>query len=830
MLDINTEIDTLRLAINKQLDPEIRAELGQFFTPGNVGMFMASLFKDIKGEVSLLEPGVGIGSLVGSFVQEAAKRKQLDNLIIESFDLETGIKPVLEKTINFCNKVAATEGFKIEHQFHRKDFIISAVSEIHKNMDKRFSHVIMNPPYKKINSDGNHRLALRTVGIEAVNLYAAFFALSVEMLKDGGELVAIIPRSFCNGTYYQPFREFLLKSGSIKHIHIFDSRSKAFASDEVLQENIIIHFIKGLTSQNVTITSSPDANFHIDKDSDTIVTTDMTTREISFDKLVQPKDKQFFIHIAATSREQDIINRLSCFTTSLEDLGIKVSTGPVVDFRHQDDWIKQPEPGAAPLLYPHHFTGSFSWPKETKKPNAIRHSPQTNSFLWQNKGHFVVVKRFSSKEEKHRIMAFVYGSDLPGELIGFDNKLNVFHTNKIGLSKDLAKGLYIYLNSSLLDKYYRQFGGHTQVNASDLKSLHYPDKETLERIGKKVIDLELSQPKIDLLLDQEIENTEKEITKNPLMAHGKIEEVLGILKQLGMPRQQLNERSALTLLALLAIQPDGLWEEAERPMIGVTPIMDWIASIYGKAYAPNTRETFRRQTLHQFIDSGIALYNPDDPKRAVNSPKACYQIAPELHNVLISYGKKQWDENLKLYMGQRETLIKRYAMARDMEQIPLIIDEETTIKLSAGEHSELIKAIIIEFGPRFAPGAEVIYVGDTGAKNGYFKTERLKELGVEVDNHGKMPDVVLYWKEKNWLFLIESVTSHGPVDGKRHGELKTLFSTSSAGLVYVTAFPSRSRLKEYLDVMSWETEIWFADSPTHLMHLNGDRFLGPHTS
>lgn len=308
----------------------------------------------------------------------------------------------------------------------------------------------------------------------------------------------------------------------------------------------------------------------------------------------------------------------------------------------------------------------------------------------------------------------------------------------------------------------------------------------------------------------------------------KIRESLAVLRALGMPRQQLNDRSALTLLALLNLQPAGSWQALERPLLGVTPIMDWCHEFYLVSYAPNTRETFRRQTLHQFREAGIVLYNPDKPDRAVNSPSACYQVTTELLEVLLTHSTPAWATTLETYLAQRPTLTAQYAMARDMQRIPLQVAPGKEIMLSAGQHSQLIRDIIMEFGERFAPGAQVIYVGDTGAKDGYFEREQLAALGVEVDKHGKMPDVVLYDATRNWLLLIESVTSHGPVDGKRHGELSQLFAASTAGLVYVTAFPNRKTMGKYLSDISWETEVWVADAPTHLIHFNGDRYLGPH--
>ena len=303
-----------------------------------------------------------------------------------------------------------------------------------------------------------------------------------------------------------------------------------------------------------------------------------------------------------------------------------------------------------------------------------------------------------------------------------------------------------------------------------------------------------------------------------------------ILMSLGLPRAQQNERSALCLLALLNLTPGKKWVLAENPLMDITPLMDWVREHYRKEYAPNTRETVRRQTMHQFVEAGIARYNPDQPDRPVNSPKAVYQIEPATLELLRSFGAKAWRDRLMDYLAQRETLIARYAREREQNRIPVRIAPGQQITLSPGEHSELIQAIIEEFGPRFAPGSVLIYAGDTGDKWGYFDAALLAELGVEVDAHGKMPDVVFHFTERNWLLLVESVTSHGPVDSKRHAELARLFAGSKAGLVYVTAFPDRAIMGRYLGEIAWETEVWVADAPSHLIHFNGARFLGPYNA
>jgi len=310
----------------------------------------------------------------------------------------------------------------------------------------------------------------------------------------------------------------------------------------------------------------------------------------------------------------------------------------------------------------------------------------------------------------------------------------------------------------------------------------------------------------------------------------RLEEALAVLRDLGLPRQQLNERTGLCLLALLNLSAEKSWAQAEAPLLGITPIMEWARAHFGTNYAPNTRETFRRQSMHQFVQAGLALYNPDDPLRAVNSPRVVYQIEPQLLALLRTRGSAQYPVDLTAYLGQRPTLIERYARARVMNQVPVRVKPGLEIRLSTGEHSTLIKQIVEDFGSRFAAAGELLYVGDTGDKAGFLDTVLLASLGVVIDGHGKMPDVVIYLPDRNWLLLIEAVTSHGPVDGKRHQELSVLFKQSRAGLVYVSAFPTRKVFLKYLESVAWETEVWIADAPSHMIHFNGDRFLGPQSS
>ena len=310
----------------------------------------------------------------------------------------------------------------------------------------------------------------------------------------------------------------------------------------------------------------------------------------------------------------------------------------------------------------------------------------------------------------------------------------------------------------------------------------------------------------------------------------KLDEARDVLRQLGFPRAQHNERSGYTLLALLDLKEEQGWDEASNPLMGITPIMKWMGDAYGKKYAPNSRESVRRQTIHQFLAAGLVIENPDKTGRPINSGDYAYQISPEALQLLRLFGTPKWSNALTEYLGSHEVLVAKYARQREMVKVPVALPGGKKITLSAGEHSELIKAIIEEFAPRFAPGSQLVYAGDTGEKMGYFDERLLASLGVTIDSHGKMPDVVLYYQDKDWLLLVEAVTSHGPVNAKRHEELMRLFEESTIGLVYVTAFPTKQFMGKYLTEIAWETEVWVADAPTHMIHFNGIRFLGPYTS
>lgn len=818
--------DQYRIEAYTDVGKHSRSRNGQYFTPPPIAHMMAAMFGEFPTEIRLLDAGAGIGILTASFVDEILfQEKPPKTISVTAYEKESQFLPYLKETLNQCQAACEQAGILFNSVIKTEDFVESASRVLRPRLfegsSQKFNCAILNPPYKKIHSQSAYRRRLREAGIETGNLYTAFLALTAAMLEPGGQLAAITPRSFCNGPYYKAFRKFFASQMAFRRIHLFDSRDKVFAGEEVLQENIIFYAVKTQNKQNVLITNSPDplAEF-------------INMRSVPYQRVINPADPHLFIHIAASDLDQNIAERIACFPYTLADLGLDVSTGRVVDFRAKSFLRQQPEEDSVPLIYPHHIKNGFvAWPDVNhRKPNAFVEDVETRKWLLPP-GHYVIVRRFSSKEEPKRINAAVYDPEMVGKTaVAFENHVNVFHAWNKGLSPELARGLAIYLNSTLLDEYFRQFNGHTQVNATDLRSLLYPQRKTLEKWGKSYHDRFPDQQTIDYLIESELRMMSELETPDPVAAKKRVAEAIEILKALGLPRSQQNERTAMTLLALLNLPPDKPWSTAGRPLLGITPIMNFIRKQYGVDYAPNTRETIRRHSVHQFVQAAIVIENPDDPSRPVNSPKWCYQIEPTVFELLRQYGSSEWRQRLDGYLQTAVILKELYAKQRKTNQIPVQIATDQEIHLSPGKHSQLMKQIIEEFAPRFVPGGTLVYVGDTGDKWGYFDEDLLYSLGVAVDLHGKMPDVVIYDSEKDWLVLVEAVTSHGPMNPKRQLELEALFAEVRDKIVYVTAFPTRRELARYLSEISWETEVWIASHPDHLIHFDGERFLGPYNS
>lgn len=443
---------------------EHKSQLGQFMTSPEIAGFMASLLEPpVSGEAQVLDAGAGMGSLSCALSQDWQRRAPEAKAHLVAYEVDAHLLPVLQKRLS-------SEHFS-SVEIHSGDFIAESVAG---QGGASYTHAILNPPYKKIASSSKHRQLLREVGIETGNLYSAFVALALRDLKHTGQLVAIIPRSFCNGPYFRPFREYVLTKASLTHIHLFESRTHAFREDGVLQENIIIRLVRGEVQGAVTVSTSSTSDF-----------TDLASRRFPFEQVVHPGDQDQFIHVPTLHSALPSLQKDES-RGSLAELDLNVSTGPVVGFRLRAHLREQLEDGSVPLVYPVHLrAGRVRWPlTDGKKANAIAQNLETQKWLFPN-GCYCVVRRFSSKEEHHRIVASVVDADdfNGAKYLGLDNKLNVFHSGKKGMPLDLAYGLCAYLNTDLVDEEFRLFSGHTQVNATDLRRMKYPSKSHLQELG-----------------------------------------------------------------------------------------------------------------------------------------------------------------------------------------------------------------------------------------------------------------------------------------------------------------------------------------------------------
>lgn len=478
---ITSRADALRRKVSPRLETDRRGKLGQFMTPEGVAGDMAAMFGEMPEDVRLLDAGAGMGALTAAFVAEALSRSRPPRSIaVTAFEVDADMATLLRDTLDHCRDACAAAGVTFRADVVEDDYILRSAEPL-LALGGRYNRAILNPPYAKLNTGSRWRLALRSVGVETVNLYSAFVALAVDQLEPGGELVAITPRSFCNGPYYGPFRRHILSRTELLRLHVFESRKKAFKEDAVLQENVIFQLRRG-DAQPATVRLETDGG---------------QARDVPFEEVVQPGDAERFIRLTVSAEDAALAERVQALPCRLADLGITVSTGRVVDFRAREHLRKEPGDDTVPLIYPAHLRdGGVRWPiADFKKHNALARNGLTEGLLIPA-GRYVLTKRFSAKEERRRLVASLFDAD---GAVGVENHLNYFHDGGRGLPAEFAAGLAAFLNSTAVDDYFRLFSGHTQVNATDLRNLHYPARAALEELGR----LRLSgQAEIDAAVEE----------------------------------------------------------------------------------------------------------------------------------------------------------------------------------------------------------------------------------------------------------------------------------------------------------------------------------------
>ena len=470
-----------RQAALQNVNANTQSSLGQFFTPVAAAKFIVSMVGlPSEGTVRVLDPGAGSGMLSAALIARILLERPELNVEVVAVERDQAMMPYLESTLSACKAAAPDRVFV--HMINA-DFILDSAGSASKlDFESQFDIVIENPPYGKLSASSEHRKTMQARGIDTPNLYAAFLSISMAALKPGGQLVAITPRSFFNGPYFGPFRKHLLNMLALDSIHVFDSRSAVFADTGVLQENVVFAGTRDGNRGEVTLSISRD---HLDK---------CAIRTVPYSEVVYPGDPHLFIRLATTEEDTSVAEVMLSQPCVLADLGIQVSTGKVVDFRSRGALRNNEEKGATPIIYPANLhAGEVQWPLSIRKPQWFMPKEQKDVAMLLPQGWYTVVKRFSSKEERRRIVSATWSPAKYSGMVAFENHLNVFHAAGQGLDEELAKGLSIWLNSSVVEKFFRMFSGHTQVNATDLRTLRFPTAESLRRLGSRLsgVDLDL---------------------------------------------------------------------------------------------------------------------------------------------------------------------------------------------------------------------------------------------------------------------------------------------------------------------------------------------------
>jgi adenine-specific DNA-methyltransferase len=464
-----------------------RRQKSQFFTPIEIARFMVNLVTDIPNECQLLDPGAGIGILTAAFCERLAKLPSPRHLTAYLFENDSRLIPLLEKNLESCAKVLNSTGHIFDYVIHEEDFVLASAPILngqytfdYKMRDVRFDIAIMNPPYYKERKDSIHARSLAKIVHGQPNIYAFFMALAARLLKDNGEMVAITPRSFCNGLYFRNFRRWYFNQVFLDHIHVFESRKEAFRHSKVLQENIISKVRKGAQpSPKITITSSRGRNF-ADNSGQT---------SACVEHVIDDSYGNYVIRIPETRNDRKIINLMESFSTRFTDVGLRISTGPVVLFRSTRYLMSdQCEKHSVPLIQQHNIKPfEIRWPiHKNGKFISFKLCEDSLRLLVPAK-NYILLRRFSAKEEKRRLTAgCFFAAEYLYSHIGIENHVNyIFHVDR-DLSNNETFGIAAILNSNLFDRYFRIISGNTQVNATEIRTFRFPDLNILRKIGTQV--------------------------------------------------------------------------------------------------------------------------------------------------------------------------------------------------------------------------------------------------------------------------------------------------------------------------------------------------------
>ncbi|WP_053958222.1 BsuBI/PstI family type II restriction endonuclease [Sulfobacillus thermosulfidooxidans] len=790
-----------------------KRQKGQFFTPPTIAKFMASLVTFNRNKIKVLDPGAGIGILTASLVDRIISENRSVDMDVDLFEIDHTVLPYLEQTLKKCEENMKIVGRTFRYRIIPRDFILENSALFTYDLfntavpNTEYDIAIANPPYFKVGIDSQYAQIMGRYVKGQPNVYFMFMAVAAELLRPGGQLVFITPRSYLSGLYFERFRHEFFTIMVPDRIHLFESRKNIFLNEKILQENIILSAYKAVKKdESIEISVSTDSDLSRVK-----------VRSVKRELVMDNTYEDCVVRIPTTKHDERIVTMFDTWSDTLASLGIEISTGPVVTFRATDS-IQNYNPNLNyPMICMHHIKPmKVDFPIHGKRNEGISKKTKDHKLLLKN-SNYVLLKRFSAKEQKRRVEAAVFlKNSYDHPLVAFENHVNYLYRVDGELTDAETYGLAAFLNSTLVDSYFRIINGSTQVNATDIRALPIPPWRAIVRLGEKFLKEEVSVQNIDSALKEELN-----------LVTDKIQEAIDILSVLGLPRRQQNDRSALVLLALLNVKQNSSWADAERRLLRIHDMLVFASNNYQRHYAENSRETFRRQTIHQFEQAALVERNPDDPTRPTNSGNTMYAITFEALEVIKSYNTAEWADKVESFLEQNSALSEKYAMRRQVHRVPVHLSNEVVLSLSPGKHNLLQKAIVEDFGAIFAHGATILYLGDTEKKILHMEKGMLSTIGIEEFNHDKLPDVVMYDEDRNWLYLIEAVTSHGPVSPKRYSELEKVLSGCNASRIYISAFLDMAELRRHIGNIAWETEIWVAEFPEHMMHMNGDKFFGP---
>ncbi|MDZ4817499.1 MAG: Eco57I restriction-modification methylase domain-containing protein [Planctomycetota bacterium] len=468
---------------------EQRKVTGHFGTPAVIAEFMAGMFSQpLECHLRILDAGAGVGTLSVAVCQRLLEHDSPLKLHFELWENDQSLVPLLRQSLTHCQQALCTAGHKLTFAIRDEDFILSNGEEslFDNAIEPSFHWAILNPPYFKLRKDSAQARAMAHVVHGQPNIYALFMARAAELLLPGGEMVAITPRSYFNGPYFKRFRKWYFDRMSVRQVHVFESRTEAFKSDAVLQENVILHAEKGATPRDILLTSSTGRDLM-----------EVQQRRAMYDTIIDNSNGDHVVRVTSNRMEHEIVAAMDKLPCRFRDLGFEISTGPVVGFRAVEFLRDVQSATTAPLLWMHNVRPFVTpFPRKNGKQTHIEVSNASKRLLVPAR-NYVLLKRFTSKEEKRRLVAGVFTpQDSYSEWVGLENHLNYVYRAGSELSQLEVFGLAAFFNSAFVDQYFRAISGNTQVNATEIRSMPFPDQATIESIGQQILQLSDKNPSV----------------------------------------------------------------------------------------------------------------------------------------------------------------------------------------------------------------------------------------------------------------------------------------------------------------------------------------------